>query len=81
MYFSSTLRFWFAAITVPRYLLHTLECTGGCSEDPARVSHSQGEHHFCWDRAEVTRTERSDLDTKLKKPLLQALQRTPSCRG
>lgn len=42
----------------------TLEWSSHCSEDPARVSHSQGEHHFCWDRlhrAEVTRTEMSEL--------------------
>lgn len=72
MCLSSMPRSWFAAITVPRYLLHTLEWTGGCSENPARARHSQGEHHSAWDsitpsawdklhKAEVTRTGGSEL--------------------
>lgn len=56
---SSMLRFQFAAIAVPKHLLCTLEQTDDSCEDP-RVSHCQGEHHFCLGQGPYSRGDKDN---------------------
>lgn len=49
----------FAAIAVPKHLLCTLEQTDDSCEDP-KVSHRQGEHHFCLGQGPYSRGDKDN---------------------